>query len=308
MTGLSAEHITPWLLETSMSVAKVGFRMALVLVGGYLGMRFMTLGLRQLEIILTKAGESAELRPGVAQKRVTTLTGVVRRMALSLIWAIVVVEMLDQVGLDIRPILAGAGILGLAVGFGAQSLIKDLVSGFFLILENQIRVGDAVTINGTSGQVEAITLRMVVLRDFAGVVHVFPNGVVTTLSNMTMGWSAFVLDMGVAYKEDTDRAVDVMGQVAEDLQQDPTFGPNIIEPIEILGVDNFADSAVIIKGRIKTQPGEHGNVGREYRRRLKKAFDAQKIEIPFPHRSLYIAEAGAPFKVEVLTGPTPARA
>jgi moderate conductance mechanosensitive channel len=99
-----------------------------------------------------------------------------------------------------------------------------------------------------------------------------------------------------------------MGQVAEDLQLDPTFGPNIIEPIEILGVDNFADSAVIIKARIKTQPGEHGNVGREYRRRLKKAFDAQKIEIPFPHRSLYIAEAGAPFKVEVLTGPTPARA
>ena len=308
MTGLSVEHVTPWLLDTSMSVAKVGLRMALILVGGYLGMRFMALGLRQLEIILTKAGESADLLPGVAQKRVTTLTGVVRRMALSLIWAIVVVEMLDQVGLDIRPILAGAGILGLAVGFGAQSLIKDLVSGFFLILENRIRVGDAVAINGTSGEVEAITLRMVVLRDFAGVVHVFPNGMVTTLSNMTMGWSAFVLDMGVAYKEDTDRAVDVMRQVAEDLRLDPTFGPNIIEPIEILGVDNFADSAVIIKARIKTQPGEQGNVGREYRRRLKKAFDAQKIEIPFPQRSLSVTAAGTPFKVEVLTGSAPTAA
>ena len=301
MAALSVETVTPWLVDTSISVAKVGLRMALILVGGYLGVRFLSLGIGKLETFLIRRGGPAELIPGAAQKRVTTLTGVLRTMALSLIWAIVVVEMLDQIGLDIRPILAGAGIIGLAVGFGAQNLIKDFISGFFLIMENQVRLGDVVIINGTGGQVESITFRTVILRDLAGVVHVFPNGAVNTFSNMTMEWSAFVLDMGVAYKEDTDRAVDVMRQVAEELRADATFGPKIIEPIEIFGVDNFADSAVVIKTRIKTLPIEQWNVGREYRRRLKKAFEAQGIEIPFPHRALYQPDTGAPFKVQVIT-------
>jgi small conductance mechanosensitive channel len=221
-------------------------------------------------------------------------------MALALIWSVVVVMSLAQIGLDITPILAGAGILGLAIGFGAQNLVRDLISGFFMVLENQVRVGDVAIINGTGGLVEAITFRTIVLRDLAGVVHVFPNGTITTLSNMTKEWSAYVIDVGVAYKEDTDRVVEVMRQVAEEMRRDPVFGEKILEPMEIFGVDNFGESEVTIKARIKTKPIEQWNVGREYRRRLKKAFDAQGIEIPFPHRSLYMGEASAPFKVLVV--------
>ncbi|HJU04683.1 MAG TPA: mechanosensitive ion channel family protein [Nitrospiraceae bacterium] len=300
MLGVSLHDLTPWLVATSMTVAKTGVRLVLIVGLGYLAVRLMTLGIRHLETILIKAGVSTEPHPGAAHKRVSTLTGVVRTIARSLIWAIVIIQALDQVGLDIRPILAGAGIIGLAVGFGAQNLIRDLISGFFLILENQVRLGDVVVINGTGGQVEAITFRTIVLRDLSGVVHVFPNGLITTLSNMTMEWSAFVLDMGIAYKEDTDRVTEIMRSVAEELRNDPAFGPKIIEPMEVFGVDNFADSAVIIKARIKTKPLEQWNVGREYRRRLKKAFEAHGIEIPFPHHTFHIEGISEPFQVRIL--------
>ena len=218
------------------------------------------------------------------------------------IWAIIIIESLQLVGLDIAPILAGAGILGLAVGFGAQNLVRDLISGFFIILEDQVRLGDVAVINGTGGAVETITFRTISLRDFSGVVHIFPNGGITTLSNMTKDWSAFVLDMGVAYREDTDRVVEVMRAVGEELREDQELGSLIIEPIEIVGIENFADSAVTIRARIKTKPAEQWKIGREYRRRLKKAFDAQQIEIPFPMRTLLMGEATPPLKVEVIAG------
>lgn len=157
-------------------------------------------------------------------------------------------------------------------------------------------------INGTGGLVEIITFRTISLRDFSGVVHIFPNGGINTLSNMTKEWSAFVLDMGVAYHEDTDRVVEVMKTVGEDLRGDPTFGPKMIEPIEVVGVENFADSAVTIRMRIKTKPSEQWNIGREYRRRLKKAFDAQGIEIPFPYRTLVMSDTPGPFRVELVAG------
>jgi small conductance mechanosensitive channel len=301
MTGVSLQDLTPWLLATSIAIAKIGVRLMLILGIGYLAVRSVTVGIRHLEAILIKAGSSKDPLAGTAHKRVSTLTGVIRTIARSLIWAVVVIQALDQVGLDIRPILAGAGIIGLAVGFGAQNLIRDLISGFFIILENQVRLGDVAVINGTGGLVEAITFRTIVLRDLSGVVHVFPNGLITTLSNMTMEWSAFVLDMGVAYKEDTDRATEIMRRVAEELRSDPAFGPSIIEPIEIFGVDHFADSAVIIKARIKTKPLEQWNVGREYRRRLKKAFDAQGIEIPFPQHTFQFGDTTEPLKVRILS-------
>ncbi len=165
------------------------------------------------------------------------------------------------------------------------------------MLEDQVRVGDVAIVNGTGGLVEAITFRTIVLRDLAGVVHVFPNGTIITLSNMTKVWSGYVIDMGVAYKEDTDHVVAVMRRVAEEMREDPDFRDRILEPIEIFGVDDFADSAVVIKARLKTQPIQQWNVGREYRRRLKKAFDTDGIEIPFPHRSVYVGEATKPFQV-----------
>jgi small conductance mechanosensitive channel len=166
-------------------------------------------------------------------------------------------------------------------------------------LENQIRVGDVAIINGTGGLVESITFRTVVLRDLSAVVHVFPNGTINTLANLTKGWSAYVMDIGVAYKEDTDRVIEVMRQVDEEIGKDPVFQPKVLGPIEIFGVDNFGESEVTIKARLRTRPLEQWNVGREYRRRLKKAFDAAGIEIPFPHRTLYMGEASPPFQLSV---------
>ncbi|MCC6964996.1 MAG: mechanosensitive ion channel family protein [Nitrospira sp.] len=302
MSGVSVETVIPTIVAMSATVGLIILRVAFVFVLGYIGIRFARLGLQQLERLMILASDELDKGSGTAPKRAATLTGILRTIALTAIWAIVIIESLQLVGLNIAPILAGAGILGLAVGFGAQNLVRDLISGFFIILEDQIRLGDVAVINGTGGAVETITFRTISLRDFSGVVHIFPNGGITTLSNMTKDWSAFVLDMGVAYREDTDRVVEVMRAVGEGLRQDEAFGTLIMEPIEIVGVENFADSAVTIRARIKTKPAEQWKIGREYRRRLKKAFDAQRIEIPFPMRTLLLGEDNPPLKVEVITG------
>jgi len=302
MTGFSMETAWPWLITMATTVGLALLRVGVVFVVGYLALRFSRLGLLQLERVMVAASDATDQQAGTAQKRAATLTGILRTIALTAIWAIVIIEALQVVGLDVAPILAGAGIIGLAVGFGAQNLVRDLISGFFIILEDHIRLGDVAVINGTGGLVETITFRTIALRDFSGVVHVFPNGGINTLSNMTKDWSAFVLDMGVAYKEDTDRVVAVMRAVGDALRQDTELGPLMLEPMEIVGVENFGDSAVTIRARIKTRPLEQWKVGREYRRRLKKAFDAEGIEIPFPQRALSLLEAGHPFKVELVSG------
>ena len=297
MPGISMEQIAPMLVSVAGSAAQSGLRIAIIVVGGYIAVRLVRIALHRLEALLVKAGEATETVPGATRKRVTTLTGLLRTLSLVVLWAVVAIIGLDQLGLDITPILAGAGIAGLAVGFGAQNLVRDLISGFFMVLENQVRVGDVAVVNGTGGLVEAITFRTIVLRDLAGVVHVFPHGTVNTLANMTKGWSGYVIDVGVAYKEDTDRVVTVMRDVAEELRRDPAYGPVILEPLEVFGVDAFGESEVTIKARFKTLPLQQWNIGREYRRRLKKAFDAEGIEIPFPHRAIYIGEATKPLQV-----------
>ena len=295
MTGISMEKLTPLLLSTGAAALRIG----LILIAGYVGARLLRLGLGRLESALITAGERTEAVPGAAKKRVTTLVGLLRTIAIVGLWAVVVIITLEQIGLNITPILAGAGIIGLAVGFGAQNLVRDLISGFFMVMEDQVRVGDVAIVNGTGGLVEAISFRTIVLRDLSGVVHIFPNGTINTLSNMTKVWSGYVMDVGVAYKEDTDHVVEVMRRVGDELRQDPDLGPKILEPIEVFGVDDFADSAVVIKARLKTHPIQQWGVGREYRRRLKKAFDAEGIEIPFPHRSIYVGEATKPFQVQL---------
>lgn len=299
MTDLLSPELWPWMVESGADSLKALFRIALILVAGRIVGRLATRGTTYLEKAMVKAGEPSETVPGATRKRAATLTGVIRTIAVTLIWGVVAITIMGQVGLDIAPILAGAGIVGLAVGFGAQNLVRDLISGFFIVLENHVRVGDVAVINGTGGLVEAITYRVTVLRDLAGVVHVFPNGTINTLSNLTKQWSAYLLDIGVAYKEDTDQVVEVMKAVGEELQQDPAFGSKILGPLEVFGVDDFGDSAVVIKARFRTLPIEQWNVGREYRRRLKKAFDAKGIEIPFPHLSLYVGAATDPVKVQI---------
>lgn len=242
---------------------------------------------RASRIIGENLKKGSQLDPGELDKRVATLTDILTTSVKVLLWLVVVMMVLRRLGIDVAPIIAGAGILGLAIGFGAQELVRDFIAGFFILMENQVRTGDVALINGTGGFVEHVGLRTIVLRDNTGTVHVFQNGKINTLSNMTKEWSAMVFDIGVAYKEDTDNVVRVMEEVAAELRGDETLGPDIIEDLEVLGVDAFGDSEVVIKARLKTKPIRQWAVGREYRRRLKYAFDREGIEIPFPHRTLY---------------------
>ena len=252
-------------------------RIVLIVALAYILVNLLRRGLTKLELFLIRSTGHGEPEPGAVAKRITTLSGVLWTISSGLLWFVVVLIALSQIGVNIGPILAGAGVVGLAVGFGAQHLVRDLVSGFFLLLENQIRIGDVAIINGTSGVVESVTFRTVVLRDQAGVVHVFPNGAINTLANATMEWSAYVIDVALPYREDSDRVVEIMRQIAGEMRKDTDYARVMIEPIEVFGIDNFTDTSVIIKARFKTQPAQQYSVGREYRRRLKKALDSEGI-------------------------------
>ncbi len=266
-------------------------------------LRVLKFGVKRLKkLLLRRGGRAEEQDIREVAKRVDTLMGILLGVGKVIVWILVFMIILKKVGIDIGPLLAGAGILGLAVGFGAQELVRDVISGFFILLENQIRTGDVAIINGTGGLVERIELRTVVLRDFSGVVHITQNGKINTLSNMTKEWSAMVFDIGVAYKENTDQVVEVIRQVGNEMEKDEVFGAKIIEPIEIFGVDQFGDSAVVIKARLKTKPIEQWNVGREFRRRLKYAFDEKGIEIPFPHTTVYWGEKINPLQLNLQGG------
>ena len=197
---------------------------------------------------------------------------------------------LQLVGVETGPLLAGVGIFGLAVGFAAQSLIKDIINGLFILTEGSVGAGDVVDVGGVTGTVEKVTLRSVRIRDLSGNVHFVPNSTIDHVENMTKDYSRYLLDVGVGYREDTDEVVAVMKEVDESMRQDPQFRWDMLEPIEILGVDRFEDSAVIVRARLKTRPVQQWRVGREYNRRLKKAFDERGIEIPFPHRTVYWGE------------------
>jgi small conductance mechanosensitive channel len=277
------------------STAQSLIRLVLLLVGGLIAARLLRTLMGQLEGVLVRAGERTGALPSATRSRVATLTGVLRALALVVMWSAIAVIALSQLGLDVRPILAGAGIVGLAVGFGAQYLVRDVIAGFFLVLEDQVRVGDVAVVNGTGGLVETVTFRTIVLRDMSGTVHIFPNGSVTTLANMTKGWSGYVVDVEIGYKEDPDRVIAVMRRVAEELRGDPAHAPHILEPIEIFGVDGFKEGGLVIKARLKTRPIEQWTVGREYRRRLVHAFAAEGIDVP--PRMMQIAEPGKPLPV-----------
>ena len=289
---LAVERASEWLITTLPSLLLVVVLAFVVLkVVGFLLKRVRAL-------MLTRAEKEARSGTSETQKRIETLLGILGTTIRNVVWLMIGMVLLRELGVDIAPLIAGAGIAGLAIGFGAQELVRDFLSGFFVLLENQIRLGDVAIINGTGGVVEHIGLRTTTLRDLSGVVHVFQNGKINTLSNMTKEWSAMVFDIGVAYKEDTDRVVEVMRAVAEELRGDEPYRDNILEPLEVMGVDKFDDSAVIVKARLKTRPIQQWSVGREYRRRLKKAFDREGIEIPFPHRTVYWGEEINPLKVQ----------
>lgn len=221
-----------------------------------------------------KVGMSTE-----QEKRITTINALFTRIAFVLLWGVGIIVLLGELNINIAPILTGLGIFGLALSFGAQSLVKDLIAGIFILIENQIRVGDVAVINGTGGLVESIDLRTIVLRDSEGIVHVFPNGLIRTLSNTTKDWSACVLDISVAYKEDLERVEEIMKEVGEDLRGDKEFGRYILKPIEIFGIEKLSKASMVIRIRIKTQPLKQWMIAREYRLRLKKAFDKHDIVV-----------------------------
>ena len=197
---------------------------------------------------------------------------------------------LSQIGINIVPLLAGAGVLGIAIGFGAQTMVKDFLTGFTIILEDLIQVGDVATLAGKTGVIERITIRKVQMRDLAGTVYTIPFGEITIVENLTKEFSFFCTDIGVAYRENTDEVIEYIREVDEDLRSDEDFKDLITEPLEVLGVDAFADSAVMIKVRMKTRPIKQWAVGREFNRRIKLKFDEMGVEIPFPHQTIYFGE------------------
>ena len=237
---------------------------------------------------LTQVDERGELVE--RSQRARTLLPLARNALRVVVGVIAALMILSEIGLDIAPVLAGVGVAGLAIGFGAQTLVKDIITGLFILLEDSVAVGDVVTAGGHTGTVEAITIRTIRMRDLQGHVHTVPYSSVDTISNMTKEFSYYLIDMGVAYREDYDEVVEIMREVGAALQQDPKFGPNMLEPLEIMGLNSFGDSAVMIRARLKTKPLTQWATGREYNRRLKAAFDAHGIEIPFPHTTIYFGE------------------
>lgn len=237
-----------------------------------------------IEFLLLPRAEGSDIE---ASARTRTLVPLLIGVARVVIAVTATLLILSELGLDITPLIAGAGIAGLAIGFGAQTLVKDFLTGAFIILEDSISVGDVATVAGHTGVVESMGVRTVRLRDLAGTVHTVPYSEIGAIQNLTKDFSFAVFDIGVAYREDIDAVIAVMIQVAEEQHADPAFADLILEPMEVLGLDQFGDSAVIVKARIKTRPLKQWAVKRDYNRRLKRRFDTEGIEIPFPHRTLY---------------------
>lgn len=223
-------------------------------------------------------------------RRIETLARVFRYISTVVISLVAGMLALSELGISIAPILGAAGVVGLAVGFGAQSLIKDYFNGFFMLLENQIRQGDVVEICGKTGTVEDITLRYVCLRDNEGSVHYVPNGQITTVTNKSRDYAFALVDVGIAYRENLDDVIAVMREVGSALRADAVVGPIILDDIEIQGIEDFADSAVILRCRFKTIALEQWNVRRAFLGKLKQAFDAHGIEIPYPHLTVYAGQ------------------
>ncbi|MGH7557733.1 MAG: mechanosensitive ion channel family protein [Gemmatimonadota bacterium] len=230
-----------------------------------------------------------EVGPGTSERlqRRKTLASVMTTGGLILILTVTLMMILDTLGLPLGPLLATAGVASLAIGFGAQTLVKDVISGFFILLEDQYAIGDVIETAGVDGVVEEVNLRTTVLRDLHGSVHVVPNGEIRVLSNKTKGWSRAVLEIGVGYGEDPDRVIAVLEAIADEIYEDPVFGTLLMEPPTVPGVEAFGDSAVTIRMMAKTLPLKQWDVARELRRRIKHRFDAEGIEIPFPQRTVW---------------------
>ena len=277
--GLDSRALGQWATRT-------GLRIVALLV-----MTFVIV--RLVAAVIVRAERDLDVGTGLdaleRRKRAQTIASLARRTLTGLIWTCAILIVLRELDVDITPVLAGAGIVGLAVGFGAQTLVRDVITGFFLIVEDQVRVGDVAVVNGIGGLVEQINLRTIVLRDMEGVVHVIPNGEIKTMANRTKDFAYYVIDLGIEYDADIDTVVALVKEAGAELLGDARFATSILEPVEVLGVDAFNDSAVTLKVRIKTIPLKQWEVGRELRRRIKLVLDRNGVRIPYPQLQIHIA-------------------
>ena len=262
-----------------------GLRIIIVIVAIYVGLRIFE---RMIgPVIRTAVSAQLEGQPQVeVDKRADTLSHVIYRTVWFVAMLVGLLTILPELGINISALLAGAGLIGLAVGFGAQSLVKDVISGLFILVENQYSKGDVVNIAGIGGLVDDVNLRRTLLRDLDGAVHTVPNGEIGVASNLTRSWSRVNLIVAVSYGDDLDHVFEVINRVGKELAEDPEWAKDIIEAPKALGVENFGDSGIDIRILGDTQPIRQWDVMRQLRLRLKKAFDAEGIEIPFPHRTL----------------------
>ncbi len=278
-----------------------GSRILIIAVGAYVLTRIVNGVIGRLEKVI--AGRSAGYASAVeTEKRVKTLTALLRSILFVLIAGVAVAMALKELGMDIAPIIAGAGILGLAVSFGAQNLVRDIISGFFIIFEDQVRVGDSAVINGKSGTVEEIKFRTIAIRDLDGTLHIFPNGSITQLSNQSRDWSRYIVDVRVAYGQNLDYAVETLREIGKGLSGDKRFESLIIEPLDVLGVDSFGPSEVVIRCLLKTLPQKQWGAGRELRKRIVSGFIDKGIEIPYQNVSVFPGGSGGPFGVRLEGG------
>jgi small-conductance mechanosensitive channel len=262
--------------------AMSGLRIVLILVAAWVAIVVLQKMVRRVRVHIADHLGGADVA-----RRAETVGRVMRYLVALDIGAVATMLVLAVVGVSLAPILGAAGVVGLAIGFGAQSLVKDYFTGFFILFEDQIRTGDVVKVADVGGLVEDMTLRHVRLRDYDGNVHFIPNGLITTVTNMSRLHAQAVIDVGVAYRENVDDVIALMREVGAQLRADETFGPKLLDDLEVAGVERFDDSAVVLRCRFKVQPLEQWAVRREYLRRVKAAFDERGVEIPFPHVTLY---------------------
>lgn len=278
-----SDWIDPALLARWSPELKSALRISAIVLGAWMLQWLLVRIIRRGRARFAASASSPD-----AERWVVTVARVVRYAVRVGLTVLVVMLVLNEVGVSIAPLLGAAGVVGLAVGFGAQSLIKDYFNGFFLLVENQIRVGDVVRIADKAGLVEEVSLRRVRLRDYDGSVHYVPNGLITTVTNLSTEFAYALMDVRIAYAESVERAMSVLREIARELRASPEYAPRILDDIDIAGVEELGDSAIVLRCRIKVRPLEQWTVKREFLKRLKERFAVERIEIPYPRQTLVL--------------------
>ena len=289
LAGIWGFDVLGWLsVGLGQQIVEAAIRIAILAVATFAAVELASLLINRLLQRMAHSREGQVRRTA----QLNTIGPLLHGVAKGVIIIVGGMMILAEVGVAIGPLLAGAGVVGLAVGFGAQTLVKDFLTGIFLVAEDIVAVGDVVDINGASGVVEQMTMRTIRLRGLDGTLHVLPYGEAQVIHNMTKTFSYHVAELGISYESDIDKAFEVMAQVVEEMRADPAFADKILEPLEIMDVLSLADSGVVLRGRIKTEPGAQWGVGRAFNRRIKQAWDAAGIDIPYPHMQLVLPRGG----------------